>query len=90
MKRIRIHITIEDGEEIWAANETGYFHTNYCSDNFIDCKYFNGIDPDGANISGDYHIKREYSAEQLLAFYQQGLDLQERLIELYQSCLYTK
>ena len=82
--------SIEDGEEIWAANETGYFHTNYCSDNFIDCKYFNGIDPDGANISGDYHIKREYSAEQLLAFYQQGLDLQERLIELYQSCLYNK
>jgi len=75
--------SIEGGEEI-LSYETGHFHTNYCSDNFVDCKYFNGIDPDGANISCDYHIKREYSAEQLLAFYQQGLDLQERLIELYQ------
>lgn len=32
-----------------------------------------------------YHIKQEYSTEQLLAFYWQGLGLQGRLIELYQS-----
>ena len=35
----------------------------------------------------DRSIKREYNAEQLLAFYQQGLDLQERLIDLYQQIL---
>lgn len=77
--------SIEENEEIWAWSEIGRAHTNYCSNNFVDCKYFGGIDPDGANQSCDYRIKREYSAEQLLAFYRQGLDLQERLIELYQS-----
>jgi len=76
--------SIEDGEEI-LSYETGYFHTNYCSDNFVDCKYFTGLDPEHKNRVGDYHIKREYSAKQLLAFYRQGLDLQERLIELYQQ-----
>lgn len=76
--------SIEDGEEI-LSYETGHFHTNYCSDNFVDCKYFTGLDPEHKNRACDYHIKREYSAEQLLAFYRQGLDLQERLIELYQN-----
>ena len=77
--------SIEEGKEIWASSESGHSHTNYCSNNFVDCMYFGGIDPDGANKACDYSIKREYSAEQLLAFYQQGLDLQERLIELYQQ-----
>jgi hypothetical protein len=33
----------------------------------------------------DYHIKREYSAAQLLEYYRQGLELQSRLIELYRE-----
>ena len=33
--------------------------------------------------NADRSIKREYSAEQLLEFYQQGIALQERLFELY-------
>ena len=45
------------------------------------------IETEENSRSADCHIKREYSAEQLLAFYQQGLDLQERLIELYQQML---
>ena len=39
------------------------------------------------NRSANRNIKQEYSAEQLLAFYRQGLNLQERLIELYQEML---
>ena len=79
-----VAFSIEDGEEN-LSYETGHFHTNYCSDNFVDCKYFTGLDPEHKNRACDYHIKREYSAEQLLTFYRQGLDLQERLIELYQG-----
>lgn len=83
---VALHVdtfSLEDGKEIYSY-DSGYFHTNYCSNNFVDCMYFGGIDPNGANRTGDYYIKEDYSAEQLLAFYQQGLDLQNRLIELYQ------
>ena len=69
------------------AYGTGYYWTNYCSNNFIDCMYYAEIDPTTKNIRADYRIKQEYSAEQLLAFYRQGLDLQERLIDLYQQML---
>lgn len=81
--------SLEDGEEI-SSYDSGYFHTNYCSNNFVDCMFFAEIDPETKNTKQDYHIKKEFSAEQLLAFYQQGLDLQKRLIELYQeTCLLT-
>ena len=43
------------------------------------------VDTEGNSRAADCHIKQEYSAEQLLAFYQQGLDLQNRLIGLYQK-----
>ena len=66
------------------AYGTGYYRTNYCSNNFVDGMYFTEIDPSTKHIRADYRIKQEYSAEQLLSFYQQGLDLQERLIKLYQ------
>jgi len=65
------------------AYGTGYYRTNYCSNNFVDGMYFTEIDPSTKHIRADYRIKQVYSAEQLLSFYQQGLDLQERLIELY-------
>lgn len=41
------------------------------------------VDTEGNSRAADCHIKQEYSAEQLLAFYQQRLDLQKRLIERY-------
>lgn len=61
----------------------GFFETNYCSNNFEECRLWNGIDPASANRYSDHNIKQEYSAEQLLEYYRQGLDLQSRLIELY-------
>ena len=33
------------------------------------------VDTEGNSQAADRHIKQEYSAEQLFAFYQQGLDL---------------
>lgn len=72
------------------AYGTGYYRTNYCSNNFVDGMYFTEIDSSTKHIRADYRIKQEYSAEQLLSFYQKGLELQERLIELYQgTCLLT-
>ncbi len=87
---VQVEINVEafsvgEGKEIWASHESGYYYTNYCSNNFADNMRFNGIDPVGDSRNADLQIKREYSAEQLLAFYRQGLDLQERLIELYQQ-----
>ena len=61
----------------------GFFETNYCSNNFEECRLWNGIDPTSANSYSDHNIKQEYSAVQLLEYYRQGLDLQNRLVELY-------
>jgi len=85
---IEVEINVEafsvgEGKEIWASHESGYYYTNYCSNNFADNMRFNGIDPVGDSRNADLQIKREYSAEQLLEFYQQGIALQERLFELY-------
>lgn len=88
---IEVEIYVEGSSlntgDVVEAYGTGYYRTNYCSNNFVDSMYFAEIDPTTKNIRADYRIKQEYSAEQLLAFYRQGLDLQERLIELYQQML---
>ena len=63
----------------------GYYETNYCSNNFVDCKWFTGITPEDANRYSDDTIKQEYSAEDLLGFYRQGLKLQEQLMGLYRE-----
>ena len=61
----------------------GFFETNYCSNNFEECRLWNGIDTASANSYSDQNIKQEYSAAQLLEYYRQGLELQSRLVELY-------
>lgn len=63
----------------------GFFETNDCSNNFEECRLWNGIDPASANEYSDQNIKQEYSAAQLLEYYRQGLKLQNRLIELYRE-----
>ena len=75
--------SVSEGKTIW--DKSGFWCTNYCSNNFVDCMRFGlgEVDAEGNSRDADCHIKQEYSAEQLLAFYQQGLDLQKRLIELY-------
>ena len=74
--------SLEDGVEV-SVFGGGFFETNYCSNNFEECRLWNGIDPASANSYSDDHIKQEYSAVQLLEYYRQGLELQSRLIELY-------
>ncbi len=74
----------EDGKEIWAWGN-GIYSTYYCSNNFIEHMRFNGLNPKENSRDEDYGIKQEYSAEQLLGFYRQGLDLQERLFALYDA-----
>lgn len=75
--------SVNEGKTIWA--KSGFWCTNYCSNNFVDCMRFGigEVEREKNSRSADRYIKQEYSAEQLLAFYRQGLNLQERLIELY-------
>lgn len=82
-------ISIDDGKTIWNNNESGFWCTNFCSNNFVDHMRFGigEVEREENSRSADGRIKLEYSAEQLLSFYQQGLDLQGRLIELYQRML---
>jgi hypothetical protein len=82
--------SVDEGKTIW--NESGFWCTNYCSNNFVDCMRFGigEVEREENSRSADCHIKQEYSAKQLLAFYRQGLDLQGRLIELYQSRISDK
>ena len=82
---VRIEITAEslvDGNEV-SVFGGGFFETNYCSNNFEECRLWNGIDPASANSYSDKNIKQEYSAAQLLEYYRQGLELQNQLVELY-------
>jgi len=72
----------DNGDEL-SVYGGGFFETNYCSNNFEECRWWSGIDPASANRYSDNHIKQEYSAEQLLAYYEQGLELQNRLMEMY-------
>ena len=82
---VLIEITAEslvDGNEV-SVFGGGFFETNYCSNNFEECRLWNGIDPTSANRYSDQNIKQEYGAAQLLEYYRQGLELQSRLVELY-------
>lgn len=82
---VLMEITAEslvDGNEV-SVFGGGFFETNYCSNNFEECRLWNGIDPTSANSYSDQNIKQEYSAAQLLEYYRQGLELQSRLVELY-------
>lgn len=74
--------SLEDKTEVSVIGG-GFFETNYCSNNFEECRLWNGIDPASANSYSDQNIKQEYSAAQLLEYYRQGLELQSRLVELY-------
>ena len=75
--------SLETGEKmlIW---EMSHSQTNYCSNNFEEHKLFNGIDSISASNDSNMYIKRRFSADRLLAFYHQGLTLQDRLMELYE------
>ena len=86
---VQVHLnvsyyTMEAGERVFGP-EADISFTNYSSNNFEDCRHFGGVDPSGLNYDSDREIKERFTAEQLLEFYQQGLTLQERLIELYHS-----
>lgn len=74
--------SLENGDELLVFGG-GFFETNYCSNNFEECRLWNGIDPASANRYSDQNNKQEYSAAQLLEYYRQGLELQRRLVELY-------
>ena len=74
--------SLEDGDGL-SVFGSGFFETNYCSNNFEECRLWNGIDPTSANSYSDHNIKQEYSAVQLLEYYRQGLELQSQLVELY-------
>ena len=76
--------SLADGNEI-SVFGGGFFETNYCSNNFEECRLWNGIDPASANRYSDQNIKQEYSAAQLLGYYRQGLELQSRLSALYRE-----
>lgn len=84
---VRLYIQADspkNGQELMTYTN-GYYETNYCSNNFMDSKCFNGITPEDANHYSDNTIKQEFSAKQLLNLYQQGLKLQEQLIKLYRE-----
>ena len=75
----------EDGKQLFGGG-WGLYSTNYCSNNFVDCQWFGHSlhhTAEWINQSADSQIKQEYSAEELLAFYRRGLELQEKLIALY-------
>lgn len=81
---VRLYIRADSpdsGEELMTYTN-GYYETNYCSNNFVDCKWFSGITPEDASRYSDDMIKQEYSAGQLLELYRQGLKLQEQLAGL--------
>ena len=74
---------LDTGEEVWLRKQSNLASTQYCSNNFEEHKLFHGIDPVKASRNSDYDIKQSFSAKQLSDWYHQGLDLQDRLMELY-------
>lgn len=76
----------QDGKRLYRGG--GDYSTNYCSNNFVDHQWFGRSLHHSAewfDERADSHIKQEYSAEELLAFYRRGLELQEKLTQLYRD-----
>ena len=80
-----IPVPVDDEVFIWDYFDSCFNYTNYCSNNFVDTMRFDVYMREEKIHAADNNIKKEYSAEQLLEFYRQGLDLQERLFELYDA-----
>lgn len=79
--------SVEAGGQLYGAG-WGDYSTNYCSNNFTEHQWFGHSLHHSAewfDERADSHIKQEYSAEELLTFYRQGLALQEKLMELYHA-----
>lgn len=76
---------VERGKELAWFNSVP--HNYYCSNNFVDS--FLGessfVDMEKKSRNEDRAIKSEFSAEQLLGYYRQGLELQDRLMGLYRG-----
>ena len=76
---------VELGKELDWFNS--HPHSFYCSNNFVES--FLGetsfVDMEKKSRNEDRAIKQEFSAEQLLCYYRQGLDLHDRLMQLYQE-----
>ena len=56
---VLMEITAEslvDGNEV-SVFDGGFFETNYCSNNFEECRLWNGIDPTSANSYSDQNIR---------------------------------
>lgn len=74
---------LEPGKELDWFNS--HPHNFYCSNNFVES--FLGetsfVDMEKKSRNEDRAIKREFSAEQLLRYYRQGLELQDKLAGLY-------
>lgn len=74
---------IEPGKDLDWFNS--HPHNFYCSNNFVES--FLGetsfVDMEKKSRNEDSAIKREISAEQLLHYYRQGLELQDKLVGLY-------
>lgn len=60
-------------------------HNYYCCNNFVDCSLgeTSFVDMEKKTRNEDRAVKSEFSAEQLLSYYRQGLDLHDRLMQLY-------
>ncbi len=71
----------ETGESVRIEN-SGLYDTQYCSNNFEECKRYWGVDTDRANRTANKYIKERFTVEQLLGFYGQGLTLQDKLMGL--------
>ena len=74
---------IEPGKELDWFNS--HPHNFYCSNNFVESFWCETsfVDMEKKSRNEDRAIKREFSAEQLLRYYRQGLELQDKLAGLY-------
>jgi len=83
---VKLHI---QAEPLDRSIELDWFnshpHNFYCCNNFVDCSLgeTSFVDMEKKTRNEDRAVKKEISAEQLLEIYQQGLDLQDRLVQLY-------
>ncbi len=76
--------SLKTGKRVYGPEFNHYF-TNYCSNNFKECRHFGGLDPVKLNNNADREIKKRFTAEQLSELYRQGLALQDKLMALVQD-----